>query len=303
MKIELKKLLAGRTKVYLKDTNRVPAAVLVPLYEDAGQWHIVFIRRTMTVKTHQGQISFPGGGREKGDLTLRDTALRESWEEIGLRREDVEVLGELDDELTKTSDYVVTPFVAAIPWPYRFTLEAREVAEVFAVPVPDLLAKTTPAPVTEMVDGRPLESYTYNYRGRVIFGATARILYKLLDIIRTIPEMCWRKHRDLLVALVGQDAVLEDDVLAIAVVLAANGYRLTFVEAAHLRELRWIEATAGAPDHFRARAAEQDITYVDMVADKDLADVALDQERLIGQTGIQHSFISPEQGVQLIDGQ
>jgi 8-oxo-dGTP pyrophosphatase MutT (NUDIX family) len=188
MKTELKKALAGRTKVYLKDTGRVPSAVLVPLYEDGGLWHIIFIRRTLTVATHQGQISFPGGARESGDRTLRDTALRESWEEIGLRREDAEVLGELDDELTKTSSYVVTPFVAAMPWPYRFTLEAREVAEVFAVPVPDLLAMAPPAPVNEMVDGRPAISYNYHYQGRVIFGATARILYKLLDIMRAFPE-------------------------------------------------------------------------------------------------------------------
>jgi 8-oxo-dGTP pyrophosphatase MutT (NUDIX family) len=187
MKIELKKLLDAREKIHIVAPSRVPSAVLIPLYEDGGRWHIVFIRRTLTVATHQGQISFPGGARERGDRTLRDTALRESREEIGLRREDVEVLGELDDELTKTSSYVVTPFVAAIPWPYRFTLEAREVAEVFAAPVPDLLAMAPPAPVTEMVDGRPAVSYNYDYQGRIIFGATARILYKLLDIMRALP--------------------------------------------------------------------------------------------------------------------
>ncbi len=188
MKAELKKLLGAREKIRINAPHRIPSAVLVPLYEDGGQWHIVFIRRTLTVKTHRGQISFPGGARESGDRSLRDTALRESWEEIGLRREDAEVLGELDDELTKTSDYIVTPFVAAIPWPYRFTLEAREVAEVFTVPIPDLLARDPPPPTTERVDGRPLESYTYDYEGRVIFGATARILYKLLKIVAVIPE-------------------------------------------------------------------------------------------------------------------
>lgn len=187
MKTELKKLLEGRTKLRVQAPGRVPSAVLVPLYEEAGTWHIVFIRRTLTVKTHRGQISFPGGARESGDRTLRDTALRESREEIGLRPEDVEVLGELDDELTATSNYIVTPFVGAMPWPYRFTLEAREVAEVFSVPIPDLLAMQPPPPTIELVDGRPLESYTYNYGDKVIFGATARILHKFLEIVASLP--------------------------------------------------------------------------------------------------------------------
>jgi 8-oxo-dGTP pyrophosphatase MutT (NUDIX family) len=189
MKAELKKLLAAREKIRIIAPSRVPSAVLVPLYEDGGRWHIVFIRRTMTVATHQGQISFPGGGREKSDRTLRDTALRESREEIGLRLEDVEVLGEMDDEITKTSHYIVTPFVAAMPWPYRFKRNVREVAEIFSVPLPELLAMKPPPPVIEVVDGKPLESYTYEYEGKVIFGASARILYKLLEIMANIPDL------------------------------------------------------------------------------------------------------------------
>jgi 8-oxo-dGTP pyrophosphatase MutT (NUDIX family) len=188
MKAELKKLLAAREKIRIAAPSRVPAAVLVPLYEERGRWHIVFIRRTMTVATHQGQISFPGGAREKSDGKLQDTALRESREEIGLRLEDVEVLGELDDEITKTSHYIVTPFVAVMPWPYRFTRNVQEVAEIFSVPLPELLAIKPPPPVIEIVDGKPIESYTYEYRGRVIFGATARILYKLLEIMADIPD-------------------------------------------------------------------------------------------------------------------
>jgi 8-oxo-dGTP pyrophosphatase MutT (NUDIX family) len=182
---ELKKILAGREKRYINDANRVPAAVLVPMYLKHGRYHIIFIRRTENVTDHKGQISFPGGARDVTDRTLLHTAVRENQEEIGLRPKDIDVIGELDDELTTTSNYIVTPFVAIIPWPYRFTRNKEEVAEIIQVPVEALLGKERLKEGGEILNGRTIASYTYRYRGRVIWGATARILKKLLDIIST----------------------------------------------------------------------------------------------------------------------
>ena len=186
MKAELKKLLAQRQKQYIADADRVPSAVLIPVYENEGQYHIVFIRRTETVKTHKGQISFPGGTREINDGTLLDTAIRESTEEIGLLPEDIEILGELDDEVTTTSNYIVTPFVAMIPWPYSFVINKGEVDEIIKVPVAALMDKDCLKPDTEFLNGKEFESYAYHYKGKVIWGATARILNKLLEIFRQI---------------------------------------------------------------------------------------------------------------------
>ena len=98
----LKKVLEQRQKRYITDASRVPSAVLLPLYVREGRDCIVFIKRTETVSEHKGQISFPGGSRENADRNLLDTALRECSEEIGLNPEDIEVLGELDDEVTTT---------------------------------------------------------------------------------------------------------------------------------------------------------------------------------------------------------
>jgi 8-oxo-dGTP pyrophosphatase MutT (NUDIX family) len=180
----LKKLLAGRQKQYIDDSGRIRSAVLIPIYRENGQYHIVFIRRTDTVKTHKGQISFPGGGRDGTDKTLLETALRECREEIGVRPEDTEIMGELDDEITTTSNYIVTPFVALIPWPYRFDRQITEVAEIFNVPVSALMDKNILKIDIETLDGGiVLDSYNYYYRGQRIWGATARILHKLLDII------------------------------------------------------------------------------------------------------------------------
>jgi 8-oxo-dGTP pyrophosphatase MutT (NUDIX family) len=186
MEAELKKLLAQRQKQYITDNSRLSSAVLIPIYQKDGQYHIVFIKRTTTVKTHKGQISFPGGMRDTHDKTLLDTALRESLEEIGLRKEDTNVLGELDDEVTTTSNFIVTPFVALIPWPYRFTKNIEEVDEIIEVPIPALLEKDCLKPDTEVLNGEKVDSFAYHYRGTIIWGATARILNKLLDIISRV---------------------------------------------------------------------------------------------------------------------
>jgi 8-oxo-dGTP pyrophosphatase MutT (NUDIX family) len=186
VKEELKEIMARRNKRVINNASRTPSAVLIPLYQKQGHYYIVLSQRTENVKDHKGQISFPGGARDTNDRTLRHTALRESREEIGLRAKDIEVIGELDDELTTTSNYIVTPFVAIIPWPYRFTKNKDEVAEIIQIPIEALLEKGHVKPTSEILNGRSIESYTYNYEGKIIWGATARILKQLLDIIKTV---------------------------------------------------------------------------------------------------------------------
>jgi 8-oxo-dGTP pyrophosphatase MutT (NUDIX family) len=188
VKEELAQILSQREKRYINEASRVPSAVLIPIYQKRGDYFIVFIKRTETVKAHKGQISFPGGARDIRDRTLLHTALRESREEIGLHIKDIEVIGELDDEITTTSNYIVTPFVAMIPWPYRFTINKGEVAEILEVPITVLLEKGCLKANSETLNGKPIDSYTYYYQGKVIWGATARILKKLLDIIFKVKQ-------------------------------------------------------------------------------------------------------------------
>jgi 8-oxo-dGTP pyrophosphatase MutT (NUDIX family) len=189
VKTKMEKLLAARQKQYITDPSRISSAVLIPFYQHEGEYYIVFIKRTDTVSTHKGQISFPGGGRDEDDKTLRDTAIREACEEIGLRPEDIEITGELDDEITTTSNYIVTPFVGMIPWPYKFTPEKAEVAEIISVPLTALLDKANIKPAIETINGGiVVDSYDYHYKGKIIWGATARILHKLLQIIAPSAE-------------------------------------------------------------------------------------------------------------------
>ena len=95
------------------------AAVLVPLFEKDASCHLLFTMRSHQVRHHRGQISFPGGAFDEEDADLQRTALREAFEEIGLREREVQVLGILDDIIT-TSEFIVTPFVGVFPYPYLF---------------------------------------------------------------------------------------------------------------------------------------------------------------------------------------
>ncbi len=179
---KLREKLARRYKSRIVDPERIPSAVLIPIYNREGECYILFTRRTDTVRAHKGQISFPGGAYEERDKTLLNTALRESCEEIGLAREDIEVLGELDDFVTATSNFVISPFIAVIPWPYRFKPDPVEVDEVIEIPISALLDKNSYS-WEKVVDGDSVvDSHIYRYNDKLIWGATADILNQFLSI-------------------------------------------------------------------------------------------------------------------------
>jgi len=169
----------------MSDTRRKPSAVLIPLYLKNGKYHILFIQRTGNVSVHKYQISFPGGRYEAKDGTLQETALREAEEEIGLKRKDVRILGELDDIATSGSHYVISPFVAEIPYPYDFKIDHFETQEIIEVPLDDLMQAGCREEGTTTVDEAVIPTYFYHYGKTVIWGATARILKQFLDISGT----------------------------------------------------------------------------------------------------------------------
>ena len=190
MKDKLKQALSKRQKKRISVTNRVPAAVILPVYYNAeqGEYYILFTKRTGRVSDHKGEISFPGGVHEDGDKTLLDTALRECAEEISLPFEEMEVLGELDDAITLTSDYYISPFVAFIPWPYQFRISNLEIERIVEVPVSALMNGDSLRKEAYVLDGEAFTLYYYQYKGDIIFGATAGILNQFLDIYGRLLE-------------------------------------------------------------------------------------------------------------------
>ncbi|MDD4858599.1 MAG: CoA pyrophosphatase [Dehalococcoidales bacterium] len=189
MKQQLQKVLAQRQKSRIMDVKRIPAAVLLPLYCKDGRIHILFTKRTQRVRTHKGQISFPGGTYEAADNSLRNTALREAHEEIGLKEEDVEVLGELDDFNSATTNFVISPFVGFIPSSYNFKLNEFETEELIETPLDHLMDRHHMREVNRIFNGKKVTSYFYDYHGKVIWGATARILNQFLDIYAGLPAV------------------------------------------------------------------------------------------------------------------
>jgi 8-oxo-dGTP pyrophosphatase MutT (NUDIX family) len=188
VKQRLKQALAWRQKRHVTHPTRVSSAVLIPLYKKQGQYYVLFIQRTEKVKDHKGQIGFPGGAYEEQDGTLLNTALREAAEEIGLAPGDVEILGELDDITTRGTNYIISPFVASVPWPYQFEVDQWETEEIIEVPLSALFDKDCLRQETDIFEGQIVDSYFYQYQGKVIWGATARILRQFLDIIASITE-------------------------------------------------------------------------------------------------------------------
>jgi 8-oxo-dGTP pyrophosphatase MutT (NUDIX family) len=163
-----------------------PAAVLVPLLERAGALHLLYTQRSAGLPTHAGQIAFPGGRHVAGDGSLLATALRETEEEIGIARADVDVLGVLDPIHTFTSNFLITPFVARVPHPYPLRADPREVAEIFTVPLATLGDPATRVEETWTIDGHAVPVTAYRLDGRVIWGATQRITAALLDLLTAL---------------------------------------------------------------------------------------------------------------------
>jgi 8-oxo-dGTP pyrophosphatase MutT (NUDIX family) len=159
-----------------------PAAVLVPVIDHPGGATVLFTRRTAQLKKHSGQISFPGGRAEPTDPDVESTALRETQEEIGLPPQRVEVLARMPDYLTRTG-YRVTPVVGLIAPPLELVPDAREVDEVFEVPLAFLLDPANHRRASRDIGGRTAHYYEIEHNGRVIWGATAGMLINLYRML------------------------------------------------------------------------------------------------------------------------
>ncbi|MGA9159872.1 MAG: CoA pyrophosphatase [Actinomycetota bacterium] len=155
------------------------AAVLLPLVEGD---RLVLTRRTEHLSRHPGEISFPGGLAHEEDADLAATALRETQEELGLPRDEVEVLGALAPVHTFVSAILIVPFVGVVSGNRVFAPSEAEIAEVLAYPLDEISAAETT--VEWPRDGHVYRGFAYPMRdGNTIWGATATILHQLVDLL------------------------------------------------------------------------------------------------------------------------
>ncbi len=166
--------------------GRTDAAVLAALYLEHGELYAIFTRRRRDLRSHPGEISFPGGRRDDGE-ELPVTALREAEEEIGLGRDDVELLGALTPVPTIATNFAVYPFVGLIEPGGAWTLSPSEVDEVIELRLSDLRAARTRRRLSHR--GIPFRTDVYDVgEERVIWGATARIVSDLLARLEPVMD-------------------------------------------------------------------------------------------------------------------
>ena len=161
------------------------AAVLIPLFSRAGVPHVLFTKRTQSLRNHAGQISFPGGTRDESDATPLHTALRETHEELGIPPAAVTVLGLLEETPTVTQ-FRVLPFVGVIPSDFAYVANPAEIEEILEIPLSHLLRPEIHRMEKLKFEGREREVYFYDYGKYVIWGATARMLRNLLQVVSAL---------------------------------------------------------------------------------------------------------------------
>lgn len=152
-----------------------PASVLVPVVARAAGLTVLLTQRTAHLKSHSGQVSFPGGKAEPEDPSPEHTALREAQEEIGLAGDRVELLGRLSHYHTRTG-FRVTPVVGIVMPPFDLVPDAQEVAEVFEVPLDFVLDPANHERHTRQWQGRDVPYVAMPYGRHYIWGATAAML-------------------------------------------------------------------------------------------------------------------------------
>jgi 8-oxo-dGTP pyrophosphatase MutT (NUDIX family) len=162
------------------------AAVLVPLTVSAGVPVVIVTRRPDTLRRHAGQISFPGGVRDPQDVTPLHTALREFEEEVGVPKEQVQILGMLD-EIPTITEFRVVPFVGRVEPETALHPNPTEIAEVIKVPLAALLEPARQRVERRFIRGAERDIYFFEYAGHTIWGATARIIRNLLDLSAELP--------------------------------------------------------------------------------------------------------------------
>ena len=179
---QIRTTLSSRQRRVIEHPPFSHAAVLVPLFKKAEDCHLLFTKRSDQVTYHKGEISFPGGVVDEEDSELINTALREAFEEIGLRESDVQIIGVLDDIVTIT-EFIVTPIVGLFPYPYPFKISEVEIAELIEVPLSFLLDGDSFSERQIFRGDQKEVVYAYQYEKHIIWGATARILKQFLDLI------------------------------------------------------------------------------------------------------------------------
>lgn len=159
-----------------------PAGVLVPIIDRGSDLSVLLTERSADLTHHAGQISFPGGGMEAADSHIRETALRETHEEVGIRPSEVEVAGYLEPTATITG-FAVSSVIGFVDPAYAAKPDPTEVETVFEVPLEFLMDDANVTYAERLLDGKCIRVVSFDYGGHRIWGATAGIIVTLKRLL------------------------------------------------------------------------------------------------------------------------
>lgn len=180
------KLRLSKEQYLATDKKPRESAVMVLLYPHAVAPHLVLIERPTYDGAHSGQVSFPGGRVEPEDADLTNTALRETEEEVGIYRDQIQVLGGMTDLYIPASRFLVYPFIGFVTEKPRFIPEPKEVAAIIEVPISYLLQPQVRKETTmRLFDNRQVMTPYFDIQGHVVWGATAMMLNEFLRLTNT----------------------------------------------------------------------------------------------------------------------
>jgi len=162
------------------------ASVLLPIIQNtnSNEWDLLLTKRASHLKHHPGEISFPGGRFEEGDQNLQITAIRETYEEIGIQHDQIRLIGKLPRQKT-ISQYHVTPFVGIIEGNYQLKLDRNEVEEAFLIPLSFALNSSNQQKIERIINQQSLSYYLIKYNDYNIWGATAKMLVNFGRLLNT----------------------------------------------------------------------------------------------------------------------
>jgi 8-oxo-dGTP pyrophosphatase MutT (NUDIX family) len=160
-----------------------PAGVLIPIRQYDKGLSVLLTQRSAELNQHAGQVSFPGGRMEQFDADIEVTALRETREEIGVAEEDVSIIGYLDPMPTVTG-YAITPIVGLVDGSVGLTIDRTEVEYVFEVPLTYLMNVANQHLVAREWQGLSFSMAEFHFEGQRIWGATAQMLLRFINIIK-----------------------------------------------------------------------------------------------------------------------
>ena len=175
--------LTATTPIKLADDGSRRAAVIMPIFEKNSQLYVLFTKRTETLSHHKGQISFPGGKQDDGDISLFSTGLRETFEEIGITSSQLELIGELDQMKTNVSNILLSTFVCKLSYPFQVKINESEVQEIIEVPLNDLSNKKKWERGQIKTEAKEIVAWFFDYDPHVIWGATAKLVQMLLELL------------------------------------------------------------------------------------------------------------------------